>query len=131
MHSRTRAALLAIVLAALAACGGRSPLGPDYEYEEDLTLSIDGSATLIVNTSILALNALKGTSVNPDVSARTDQLRDQIRAAYESPYASVGRISTWTRRGRRLVGIRLSVPDLRVLPKAPTVAWATYDLHPG
>ena len=81
MHSRTRAALLAIVLAAVAAaCAGRSPLGPEYEYEEDLTLSMDGSAALVVNTSVLALDALKGMSLNPDVAARTDQLRDQIRA---------------------------------------------------
>ena len=90
-----RAALLAIVLATVtAACAGRSPLGPDYEYEEDLTLSMDGSATLVVNASIAALDALKNLSFNSDAAARTDQLRDQVRAAYESPYASVGRINT-------------------------------------
>src|SRR3954469_21664255 len=131
MHSRMRAALLAIVLATVtAACAGRSPLGPEYEYEEDLTLSMDGSATLVVNASIAALDALKGLSFNPDAAARTDQLRDQVRAAYESPYASVGRISTWTRRGRRFVGIHLSVPDIRALPKAAPFAWAKYELTP-
>ena len=48
-----RAAAVAIVLAALvAACNGRSgPLGPEYEYEEDLTLSLTGSGTLVVNAS--------------------------------------------------------------------------------
>ena len=132
MHSRLRAALLAMVLATVtAACAGRAPLGPEYEYEEDLTLSMDGSATLVVNASILALDALKGFSLDPDAAARTDQLRDQIRAAYESPYASVGRISTWTRRGRRFVGIRLSVPDIRALPKAAPFAWAKYELTPA
>lgn len=132
MHSRMRAALLAMVVATVtAACAGRSPLGPDYEYEEDLTLSMDGSATLVVNSSVLALDALKGLSLNPDVSSRTDQLRDQVRAAYESPYASVGRISTWTRRGRRFVGIRLSVPDIRALPNSPRFAWAKYELTPA
>lgn len=130
MHSRTRAALLAIALAAaIGACGGSGPLGPDYEYEEDLTLSMDGSATLVVNASVLALDALKGMSLNPDVAARTDQLRDQIRAVYQSPYAKVGRVSTWTRRGRRFVGIRLSVPNIRELPKAAPFAWAKYELH--
>jgi len=95
MHSRMRAALAAIMLAAAAAaCGGRSPLGPDYEYEEDLTLSLDGSAALVVNASIDALNALKGFSLDPDPGGRTDQLRDQVRALYESPYTKVGRIST-------------------------------------
>jgi len=131
MLSPTRAALLAIVMAAAgaAACGMPNPLGPDYEYEEDLALSLDGSATLDINASVLALNALKGLSLNSDVSARTDQLRDQVRAAYESPYASVGRIRTWTRRGRRFVGIRLSVPDIHALPNAAPFAWAKYELR--
>jgi len=131
MHSRARAALLAIVMAtAVAACGLRSPLGPDYEYEEDLTLSMDGSATLVVNASVLALDALKGFSFDPDVNAHTDQLRDDVRARYQSPYATVGRISTWTRHGRRFVGIHLSVPDVRALPNAAPFAWATYELRP-
>jgi hypothetical protein len=130
MHSRTRAALLAIVLAALmAACGGRSPLGQEYEYEEDLTLSMDGSAVLVVNTSILALDALKGLSLDPDVAARTDQLRDRVRAFYESPYTTVGRISTWTRRGRRFVGIHVTIADIRELPKAAPFAGTAFRLQ--
>jgi len=37
-----RAAVLAIAMAVLAACNGqRGPLGPQYEYEEDLTLRLD------------------------------------------------------------------------------------------
>jgi hypothetical protein len=126
-----RATLLAIVLAAgAAACGGRSPLGTDYEYEEDLILSMDGSATLVVNASIVALDALKGMPLDPDPAARTDQLRDQVRALYESPYAQVGRIGTWTRRGRRYVGNHLTVPDIRQLPKAAPFSWAQYELRP-
>jgi len=129
MHSRTRAALVAMVLAAIAAaCGGRNPLGTEYEYEEDLTISMDGSATLVVNSSIAALDALRGMALDPDPAARTDQLRDQVRALYESPYATVGRISTWTRRGRRFVGVHLRVPDIRALPKAAPFAWAKYEL---
>lgn len=129
MRSRTRAALLAVVLAAgVSACGGVSPLGPDYEYEEDLTLSMDGSAALVVNASVPALDALKGFQLDPDTDARADQIRDQVRALYESPYATVGRISTWTRHGRRFVGIHLTVPDIRALPKAAPFAWARYEL---
>jgi hypothetical protein len=130
MHSRARAALLAIALAAAAACGMPNPLGPDYEYEEDLTVSMDASATLVVNASVMALDALKGLSIDPDDASHTDQLRDQVRARYQSPYASVGAISTWTRRGRRFVGIRLSVPDIRALPKAAPFAGQTYELRP-
>jgi hypothetical protein len=124
-----RAALLAIVLAAAAAACGRSPLGQEYEYEEDLTLSMDGSASLVVNASVPALDALKGMTLSPDVTARADQIRDQVRAFYESPYSRVGRISTWTRRGRRFVGIHLTVPDIRELPKAAPFAWARYELR--
>jgi hypothetical protein len=128
MHSRRRAALLAIALAAAAAaCAGRSPLGPDYEYEEDLTLSMDGSAAIVVNASIVALDALRGMTLDPD--ARGDQLREQVRALYESPDTNVGRISTWTRRGRRFVGIRIGVRDIRSLPKAAPFSWSTYELH--
>src|SRR4051794_1848685 len=106
-----RAMVLVVALAlAAAACNGRSPLGPEYEYEEDLTLSMDGSATLIVNASVPALDALNGMTLDPDIAARADALRDQARALYESPYAQVGRISTWTRRGRRFLGIHITVP---------------------
>ena len=42
-----------------AACGGRL-FGKVYEYEEDIYLSLDGSAELIVNASVPALVALRG-----------------------------------------------------------------------
>jgi hypothetical protein len=131
MPSRLRAAVLAVVVAAAAAaaCGGSSVLGAEYEYEEDLTLSMDGSAGLVVNASIPALDALKGMSLNPDPSTRTDQLRDQLRALYDTPYSHVGRISTWSRRGRRFVGIHISVPDVRSLPKSAPFAGSRYELR--
>lgn len=131
MHSRLRAALLAVVVAAVtgACAGGASRLlAPDYEYEEDLTLSMDGSATVIVNASMPVLDALKGLSLRTDLAARSDALRDEVRAAYESPYSHVGRVSTWVRRGRRFVGIHITVPDIRTLPKAPLFSWAKYEL---
>ena len=125
-----RAALVAIVVTALAAaCGGRGPLGPEYEYEEDLTLRLNGSATLIVNASIPALVALRGLPLNPDLRTRGDQLKKQIEDLYASPHTRVGRISMWTRHGRRFVGIHLTVSDIRALPQARPFSWAAYDLH--
>jgi hypothetical protein len=131
MFSRVRAALVAFVLAALVtACNGsRGPLGPDYEYEEDLTLSLNGSATLIVNASIPALVALRGLPLSTDLQARGDQQKKQIEELYAAPGTTIGRIATWTRRGRRFVGIHLAVADIRALPKSPPFAWASYDLH--
>ncbi|HEX5473754.1 MAG TPA: hypothetical protein VFX12_03745 [Vicinamibacterales bacterium] len=130
MRFRTRAALLAIVLAAaLAACGGGSNLfGPTYEYEEDLTLSLDGSATLVVNSSVPALVALRGLPLSTDPAVAVD--RNRVRALYASPYDQVRRVSVWTRRGRRFVGITLRIPDIRQLTKAPPFAWSTYRLFP-
>jgi hypothetical protein len=132
MHSRLRAALLAMVMAAVvSACSGRGggPLGTEYEYEEDLTLSLDGSATLVVNASIPALVALRGLPLDTELKARADALKEQIRTIYSSENSRVGRISNWTRRGRRFVGIHLKISDIRALPKTAPFSWATYDLH--
>jgi hypothetical protein len=130
MLFRMRAAVLAVLMAfAVARCGGRAPaiFGPQYEYEEDLTLSLDGSATMIVNASIPALVVLRGLSLSTDPAARVD--RDRVRALYTSPEAQVTRVSTWTRAKRHYVGITLRVADIRALPKAPPFSWSTYDLH--
>ena len=126
-----RAVVAAVVVAAaLTACNGRrGPLGPEYEYEEDLTLGLNGSATLVVNASVPALVALRGLPLNPDPRSRGDQLKKQIEDLYASPYTRVGRISTWTRHGRRFVGIHLTVTDVRSLPKASPFSGEAYDLH--
>jgi hypothetical protein len=132
MSSVSRAALLAIVLAAaVSACGGRAtgPLGTEYEYEEDLTLSLDGTATLIVNASVPALVALRGLPLDIDSRTRADELKAQIRKLYESDVTRIGRISNWTRRGRRFVGIHVRVTDIRALPKVVPFAWSTYELR--
>jgi hypothetical protein len=131
MHLRTRAAAAAVVVAALAAaCNGRTgPLGTEYEYEEDLTLGLDGSATMVVNTSIPALVALRGLPLNTDPAARVDQLKDQIRTLYSSTNTRVGRIGTWTRHGRRYAGIHLTIGDVRTLPAVAAFSWAAFELR--
>ena len=129
------AVLVAVVVAAaLSACTGRGggPLGSlttEYEYEEDLTLSMDGSASLVVNASIPALVALRGLPLSTDLHARADQLREQVRTIYSSKETSVGRVSMWTRNGRRFVGIHLRIDDIRTLPQAAPFSWAAYDVH--
>ena len=125
-----RAAVLTITLAALAACNGqRGPLGPQYEYEEDLTLRLDGSATLVVNASIPALIALHGLPLNPDPRARGDELKRQVQSLYSSPYTTARRIDTWTRQGRRFVGVHLTVSDIRSLPQTAPFSWARNELR--
>jgi hypothetical protein len=130
MALRVRALLVLSVLAgALAAgCGGGGGLfGRQYEYEEDLYLNLDGSGTLIVNTSIPALVALRGVDLNPDPARRVD--RNRVRAWFTSPAAEVTRVSReWRRAGRRFVQVRLDVPDVRRLSEAAPFSWSTYQL---
>ena len=131
MRSATRAVLLALAVAAMSACNGRAPgpLGTEYEYEEDLTLSLDGSATLVVNASVPALVALRGLPLETDLRTRADELKAQIRRLYTSDVTRIGRISNWTRRGRRFVGIHIRVTDIRRLPTVAPFAWSTYELR--
>jgi hypothetical protein len=131
MSFSARAAVLVVVMVALAAsaaCKG-GLLGKQYEYEEDLYLALDGSATLVVNASVAALVALRGIDVDPSATTRLDV--DKVRAAYESPAAEVTRVSgPWRRSGRRFVQIRLDVKDVRKLSDAAAFSWSQYSLGP-
>ena len=129
MRFRLRAALAAVLVAAATACGGRGLLAPQYEYEEDLTLGLDGSATLVVNASIPALVALRGLPLDASPRARLDRLAARVRELYTSQYAEVVRVAQWTRSRRRFIGVRLRVPDVRALPKAAPFSWARYTLE--
>lgn len=129
VRTRSLALLLAAALLAPAASCGGGILGKQYEYEEDLTLDIDGSAVLIVNASMPALAALRGLDVPVDPDARID--RDRIRELFETPVTNVTRVSrTWRRKGRRFVQVRIEVSDVRRLSEAAPFAWSTYEFGP-
>jgi len=118
---------LAFAVVVAGGCGGGGLFGKVYEYEEDLYVSLDGSADLIINASIPALVALRGLDLNPDPSAQVD--RDKIRAMYASALTSVTRVSRpWRRNGRRYVQIRLSVSDIRRLSEVAPFSWSQYEL---
>jgi hypothetical protein len=125
-----RIRLAAVVLAAITTllslgCQGGGLFGKQYEYEEDLTLDIDGSATVVVNASLPALAALRGLDVPTDPSARVD--RDRIRALFETPVSEVTRVSRpWRRNGRNFVQVRLSIDDVNKLGDAPPFSWSKY-----
>ena len=127
MLTRLRAALgIALIAAVSVSCGG-GVFGKQYEYEEDMTIALDGSATIVVNASLPALVALRGLDVPVDPNARPD--RDRIRQMYSTPVTSVTRVSRpWSRKGRRFVQIRVQVDDVRRLHEAPPFAWAKYAL---
>ncbi|MEO6213518.1 MAG: hypothetical protein ABIP65_07820 [Vicinamibacterales bacterium] len=121
------ASLAALILAAAAGCSGTKIFGRQYEYEEDLTVALDGSATLVVNASLASLVALRGFSLPVDDTTRLKT--DDIRALFTSPVTSVTRVSRpWRRKGRRFVQVRVKVTDVRRLHEAAPFAWSTYSL---
>jgi hypothetical protein len=120
----TTLALLGVTMVIAGSC--QRSIFRQYEYEEEIYLKLDGSATVMINSSIPALIALRGLDENPDPTARPD--RDKIRAFYESPAVRVTRVSRpWRRLGRRFVQIRMEVDDIRQLAKSPPLAWSTYQ----
>lgn len=122
-----RAARLLVVMLAVAclngACGGGRLLR-QYEYEEDMYLSLDGRATVYVNASIPALVALRGLDLDVRPGARLD--RQRVRALYEAPGLRVIRVSGSRRRNRRFVHLRLEADDVRRLPDAAPFSWSRY-----
>lgn len=118
----------ALLVGALAAAwtSGCDTLTKQFEYEEDVTLSLDGSATINVNASLAALSALRGVDLDLRPNARFDAAR--IREMFSSPVTRVGRVSSYRRHGRRYASVRIDVDDVRKLPAALPFAWSSYAL---
>jgi len=124
-----RAGLVALMTSALFIASCTNPLARQYEYEEQLYLKVDGSATVVVDASLPALVLLRGASFDPSLNGSTD--RAGVRRLYENagcPVDSVSRL--WERRGRRFAQIQISVSDLKTLTSCPLLAWSTYSLTP-
>lgn len=95
-----------------------------YEYEEEIFLALDGSASVFVNASVPALVALRGAALPVDPAARLD--RQVVREFYTSPVTQVANVSTSRRDGRRYVHIRVTVADIRKLHESAPFAWSQY-----
>ena len=113
--------LLLSVLWSLA-CG--SVLSRKYEYEEEIFLALDGSASVYVNAAVPALVALRGAKLPVDPGARLD--RQVIREYYETPVSHVRSVTSSRRDGRRYVHLRIDAPDITRLSEAAPFAWSTY-----
>jgi hypothetical protein len=114
-----------VVCAIAAGCSGSGVFKPEYEYEEELYLSLDGSATLNVNASVASLVALRGADLPLDPSARLD--RALVRRFFEGPDADVSSVSLSRRNGRRFVHVRVDVADVRHLARLSAFSWSTYQ----
>ena len=126
---RRRRAGLAVGLLLLAlAAGCSNPLGRQYEYEEQIYLSVDGSATVVVDSSIPALVALRGATF--DTSTSAGATREQVRGWFESSGCQDVRVGQpWVRRGRRFVQVRMAVEDIRALGSCSPLAWSRYQFE--
>ena len=129
------AALAVMTAAAAPACGDRGEgtisgggVFRQYEYEEEVYLSLDGSATVYVNASLPALNALRGTSFATAPNAPLD--REAVRDFFSTPVTRVnGQISASRRSNRRFVHVKLDVDDIRRLTEAAPFAWSKYEFR--
>ena len=124
MRLRARALYVLCLLVTMSACTVTSTLFRQYEYEEEIYLSLDGSATVYVNSSLPALNALRGTNFDISPAARVDV--DAVRAYFSSPATRVIRVSQSRRNNRRFVHVRLEVDDITKLSGVAPFAWSKY-----
>lgn len=119
-------ALVALAFVLAAACAG--VFGREYEDQEELYLNIDGSASVVINSSIAALVALRDLPLETSLHARFDP--QAIRRLYESLGCHVVRIGQpWYRHGRRFIQVRLSTADVRSLGGCKPLTWSTYRFN--
>ena len=97
-----------------------------YEYDERVELSLDGSAVVDINASVPALVALRGATLDLDPEARFD--RQAFRRSYEGPGVTVRDVSAYRRHGRRFVHVRLDVAAITELPRLAPLSWSRYRL---
>jgi hypothetical protein len=126
------AAALALAVTGATACGGGDSDSAgggffrQYEYEEEIYLSLDGTATVYVNASLPALNALRGTMFATAPNAPLD--REAVRAYFTTPSTRLRRsINASRRSNRRFIHVQLEVDDVRELSRAAPFAWSAYD----
>ena len=122
MRLRALAPILCAVSVA-SACGAGG-FFRQYEYDEEVYLDLDGSATVQINSSIPALNALRGTTFDTRPTARVD--RAAVRAYFSSPDTHVTWVRDSRRNNRRFVHVRLDVDDIRRLGSVAPFAWSSY-----
>ena len=121
-------AVLACALAASACGGARSPFRSPPEYEEEIYLALDGTATVNVNASVASLVALRGFDLDVDPRGRVD--RAEVRRYFEGPGVQVTSVSLGRRDGRRFAHVAIDVDDIRKLSQLAPFAWSRYRFEP-
>jgi hypothetical protein len=106
-----------------AGCGGLR--GPSYEYEEEIRLSLDGSARVDVHASVAALAALRGLNLESRPGGPADL--ERLRRAYQGSGVEVESVRRSRRAGREFVHVRLDVADIRSLNRIEPFSWSSYE----
>ncbi|MPY88576.1 MAG: hypothetical protein GEU99_11685 [Luteitalea sp.] len=118
--------ILLIALLGAAACAGG--LFREYEYDEQTFVNLDGSARIVVSSSLPALRALHGFDVPTDPAAPID--REAIGRLFESPVTGDVYVSRpWRRHGRAYVSVRLQTSDVTRVSEAAPFRWSRYALR--
>jgi hypothetical protein len=112
--------------AGVSACAGGGFV-KYYEYEEDIYLAVDGSATIYLNASVPALVNLRGFDLDTRPTANLD--RAKIRSLFTTAATRVTRVSRWRRFGRQFVQVRMTVDDITKLGSTAPFSWATYQVE--
>jgi len=120
---RFGAALVLLLVTFTVACGGAG-FFRQYEYEEETYLALDGSATVYVNSSVPALNALRGSrfDANPDAAIE----KAAVAAFFAADGIRVTRVTFSQRHARRYLHVRMRVDDVRALQSTKPFNWSTY-----
>ena len=119
--------LALLAASAMLATACTTVLPRQYEYDEEVNLSLDGSATVYVNGSVPAFVALRGIDLDTGPTARFDHAA--VRQFFSSGASTVTRLSTSRRNGRRFIHVRLTVSDVSRLPEAAPFSWAAYKMN--
>jgi len=120
------AAAALFALLAMSACG-REGLVRHYEYDEDVYLAVDGSATIYLNASVPALVNLRGMDLDIRPTANVDRVK--VRRLFTAEAVRVTRVSRWRRFGRQFVQVRMTVDDITKLGSAAPFSWASYQVE--
>jgi hypothetical protein len=122
--------LLAAIVAAggLAGTGCSNPLARQYEYSEQLYLDVDGSAELVIDSSIAALVALRNLPLDPSPDVPVD--REAVAQLFADPACGDVTVNRpWRRHGRRFVQVVLEQEDVRQFARCGPVAWSTFTFE--
>ena len=120
-------AAIAVFSAALVSASCANPFVPQYEYEEQVYLDVDGHALVVIDSSLAALVALRGAVIDPAIATAAD--RNAVRQMVTAAGCNVEDVSRfWTRHGRKFVQIEVSASHVKDLPACKLLAWSTYSL---